>query len=81
MGNSTPERFDTVKKNIEFLLEMQKEDGSWKSPEMLQFPLPSNIGPWTDPRRVREDLYDQKGIFTTAACLMGLSNISKYYNN
>lgn len=64
-----------------YLIDIQNRDGSWKSPEMLQFPLPPNTSPWTDQRRIREDLYDQKRIFTTATCLMGLSSILNKQNN
>src|SRR3989344_4152373 len=68
IGNATQQRINLIQKNIETLLDMQREDGSWKSPEMLQFPLPPNTEPWNDPRRIREDLYDQKRIFTTSTC-------------
>lgn len=82
LGNSThPTGSGRVRKNIDYLIEMQMEDGSWKSPEMLQFPLPPNTNPWTDKGRIREDLYDQKRIFTTATCLMGLSSILNKQTN
>lgn len=74
-GNTTPSRMNLIRENIETLLDMQREDGSWESPSMLQFPLPPNTKPWNDPRRIREDLYDQKRIFTTSTCLMGLSSL------
>jgi len=73
LGNAVPERINLIQRNIDTLLEMQRKDGSWKSPEILQFPLPPNTEPWNDQRRIREDLYDQKRIFTTATCLMGLA--------
>jgi len=30
-----------------------------------------------EPRRIREDLYDQKRIFTTSTCLIGLSSLKE----
>ena len=74
-GNAPSSRMNLILKNIETLFDMQREDGSWESPSMLQFPLPPNTKPWNDPRRIREDLYDQKRIFTTSTCLMGLSSL------
>ncbi|MFA4887262.1 MAG: hypothetical protein WC595_03545 [Candidatus Nanoarchaeia archaeon] len=46
--------------------------------EKINVPIyPPNTKPWDDSRRIREDLYDQKRIFTTSTCLMGLSSLNK----
>ncbi len=61
---------------INRLLDLQEEDGSWKSYPILRFPSHSNTEPWKDASRWREEMKDQNGLFTTAACLQALFQCS-----
>lgn len=60
-------------RGISRLLDLQEDDGSWKSYPILRFPLHSNTEPWKDASRWREDAKDKNRIFTTATCLQTLS--------
>lgn len=63
---------DIVKSRTEKLLSCQREDGSWNTEPILQFPSPSNVEPWNDSNRWREDAKDQNRIFTTSSCILAL---------
>src|SRR3989344_6726470 len=60
---------DKTDSGISNLLNLQKEDGGWESHPILRVPSFSNLRPWEDSSRWREDISDQNRIFTTATCL------------
>jgi len=70
---------EVVKQGIERLLDMQEQDGSWADYPVLRFPLPSNLEPWRNMSRLREDARDQNRVFTTATCLQALHKYNKIH--
>ncbi|MAE13174.1 hypothetical protein CMO92_01295 [Candidatus Woesearchaeota archaeon] len=66
-----------IKSRIEKLLSSQRKDGSWDTRPILQFPLPSNMQPWYDSNRWREDARDQNRIFTTSSCIKALHEFQR----
>lgn len=69
--------YEIAKSRVGKLLSSQREDGSWDTTPILQFPLPSNIQPWHDSDRWREDARDQNRIFTTSSCIKALSGYQR----
>jgi sporulenol synthase len=67
IGNA--QYLEKAKNKVSQLLESQKEDGSWESRPLIRVPFFSNIEPWKDQLRLRDDMNDQNRIFTTATCL------------
>lgn len=72
--SKNPKYKEIVKKRVKKLLDLQLEDGSWNTVPILRFPHPSNINPWEDQIRWREDSRDQNRIFTTSTCIRALHN-------
>lgn len=68
---------EEIQNGINRLLDLQQEDGSWRTYPILRFPLPSNLEPWRDSGRWREESKDQNRVFTTATCLQTLSQYQK----
>lgn len=64
---------EQIENGIKRLLDLQQKDGSWGTYPILRFPLPSNLEPWNDSSRWREESKDQNRVFTTATCLQTLS--------
>jgi len=64
---------EQIENGIKKLLDLQQKDGSWRTYPILRFPLPSNLEPWNDSSRWREEAKDQNRMFTTATCLQTLS--------
>lgn len=69
--------YGIAKSRIEKLLSSQRDDGSWDTTPILQFPLPSNIQPWYYSNRWRDDARDQNRIFTTSSCIKALSEYQR----
>jgi|SRR3989344_377942 len=68
---------EEIQKRINKLLNLQQEDGSWRTYPILRFPMPSNLEPWKDASRWREETKDQNRFFTTATCLQTLVEYKK----
>ena len=64
---------ETLNRRVSRLVELQREDGSWNTSPILQFPMPSDKEPWNSSERWREDAKDQNRIFTTSTCAKALS--------
>ncbi|RLG15417.1 MAG: hypothetical protein DRN71_01360 [Candidatus Nanohalarchaeota archaeon] len=69
--------YETANSRVEKLLSSQRDDGSWNTTPILQFPLPSNTQPWHHSNRWREDARDQNRIFTTSSCIKALNEYQK----